>query len=60
MNVTDNNNKLLETVTTIDICVNKHLCEWIKRFTQLYFKQKKKHFYHSQFWEVNGEDMGQG
>lgn len=60
MNVTDNNNKLLETVTTIDICVNKHLCEWIKRFTQLYFKLVKIIFYHLQFWDVYGGDMGQG
>lgn len=60
INVTDNNNKLLETAITTDICVNKHLCELIKRFMQLYFKQVKIHFYDPQFWDVNGGDMGQG
>lgn len=60
INVTDNNNKLPETAITTDICVNKHLCELIKRSMQLYFKQVKIHFYHPQFWDVNGGDMGQG
>lgn len=46
----NNNNKLLDTVTTLDDRIDKHLCQEIKDTHNSNFNEYKDNFYGHNFW----------